>query len=427
MESLRGPTATALTLITLLAGCSDAAGIVGEQGTRPEADGRVVDTGQTDCYDHLNSTPCPAPGQSYFGQDAQHEGSPPRYLRNGDGTVTDLNSGLMWAQSPDTNGDGKIDAADKLAFHEAGIAASQLTLAEHTDWRLPTIKELYSLMDFRGVDPSGYQGTSTSDLVPFIDTGTFAFGYGDPQAGERIIDAQFATSTRYVGTTMGGAATMFGVNFADGRIKGYPTDPMPGQAKGKGFYVLFVRGEVGYGENLLQDNGDGTLTDVSTGLMWALDDSGVGMDWQTALAWAQERNAESYLGYADWRLPDVKELQSLVDYGRAPDVTGTPAIDPLFHTTAITNEAGQKDYPAFWSSTTHVNLSATPGGSGAYVCFGRCMGYWLGEWTDVHGAGAQRSDPKAGDPSAWPNGRGPQGDAIRIDNFVRLVRGGGGQ
>ena len=43
---------------------------------------------------------------------------------------------------------------------------------------------------------------------------------------------------------------------------------------------------------------------------------------------------------------------------------------------------------------------------------------------DVHGAGAQRSDPKAGDPAMFPHGRGPQGDVIRINNFVRLVRGG---
>ncbi len=41
---------------------------------------------------------------------------------------------------------------------------------------------------------------------------------------------------------------------------------------------------------------------------------------------------------------------------------------------------------------------------------------------DVHGARAQRSDPKTSESSAWPTGHGPQGDAIRIDNFVRLVR-----
>jgi hypothetical protein len=46
------------------------------------------------------------------------------------------------------------------------------------------------------------------------------------------------------------------------------------------------------------------------------------------------------------------------------------------------------------------------------------------QFEDVHGAGAQRSDPKAGDPAMFPHGRGPQGDVIRIYNYVRLVRGG---
>src|SRR5690606_22243425 len=45
-----------------------------------------------------------------------------------------------------------------------------------------------------------------------------------------------------------------------------------------------------------------------------------------------------------------------------------------------------------------------------------------GQWIDVHGAGAQRSDPKIGDPADYPTGHGPQGDAIRIYNYVRLVR-----
>ncbi|MFR9578660.1 MAG: hypothetical protein SNG45_07410, partial [Rikenellaceae bacterium] len=43
-------------------------------------------------------------------------------------------------------------------------------------------------------------------------------------------------------------------------------------------------------------------------------------------------------------------------------------------------------------------------------------------WINIHGAGAQRSDPKSGDPSKYATGRGPQGDAIRIYNYVRLVR-----
>lgn len=47
-----------------------------------------------------------------------------------------------------------------------------------------------------------------------------------------------------------------------------------------------------------------------------------------------------------------------------------------------------------------------------------------GELMDVHGAGAQRSDPKTGSADRFPYGRGPQGDMIRIENQVRCVRGG---
>jgi hypothetical protein len=50
------------------------------------------------------------------------------------------------------------------------------------------------------------------------------------------------------------------------------------------------------------------------------------------------------------------------------------------------------------------------------------MGYMNNNWVDVHGAGAQRSDPKIGSASSYPTGLGPQGDAIRILNYVRLVR-----
>jgi hypothetical protein len=50
------------------------------------------------------------------------------------------------------------------------------------------------------------------------------------------------------------------------------------------------------------------------------------------------------------------------------------------------------------------------------------MGGMHGRWMDVHGAGAQRSDPKRGTPADFPYGRGPQGDTIRIYNYVRCAR-----
>jgi hypothetical protein len=145
------------------------------------------------------------------------------------------------------------------------------------------------------------------------------------------------------------------------------------------------------------------------------------MNWKDAFSWVQAKNAAGYLGHNDWRLPNAKELQSIVDYTWSPDTTNSAAINPLFNCTWITNEAGQADYPFYWTGTTHAS-SGGSGGAGVYVTFGRAMGYMNGQWQDVHGAGAQRSDPKSGDAASFPTGRGPQGDAIRINNFVRLVR-----
>jgi hypothetical protein len=377
----------------------------------------LVDTGQGLCYNNNSSVACPADNVAFYGQDAQYSGMQPGYTDNGDGTVTDNVTGLMWQQSPDINSDGTINAADKLSYSEALTRVSTFNLAGYTDWRLPTIKELYSLILFDGTDPSGLSSESTVTLVPFIDLTAFDFAYGDSAAGERTIDAQFATSTLYVSTTNGEA--MFGVNFADGRIKGYGTGPMPGQSQDKGFFVLYVRGNPLYGQNDFVDNGDSTIIDRATGLMWQQFDSATGMNWSDALAYCENLNAA---GYDDWRLPNVKELPSIVDYSRSPDTTNSAAIDPLFSTTTITNEAGQIDYPAYWSSTTHANFAN--GGNAAYVAFGRALGYMNNAWIDIHGAGAQRSDPKKGNPADWPNGHGPQGDAIRIMNYARCVRGG---
>ncbi len=405
--------------------CTDPTDVPVSELTAPEVEKTVVDTGQERCFNALVEIPCPTSGAPFFGQDAQHDGAFPAYSRNGDGTVTDLNTNLMWTQTTDLDGNGAINASDKLTYSQAMGYAATLSVGGYTDWRVPTIKELYSLMDFRGEDISGPMELASGDLRPFLNDDVFGFGYGDTSVGERLIDAQFATSTLYTSTTMGGNTTMFGVNFADGRIKGYPAGATPMDPNGKSYYVLFVRGEAGYGENELVDHGDGTVTDQGSGLMWSRDDSGTGMTWGDALAWVQEKNAQGFLGHQDWRLPNAKELQGLVDYARSPDATGSAALDPLFGITEMVNEAGQVDFPAFWTSTTHANNSATPGGYAAYICFGRAMGYMNGQWIDVHGAGAQRSDPKTGDAAQWPTGHGPQGDAIRIENFVRLVRDGG--
>ena len=419
----------------------------------------IVDTGQTKCYDNRNEIALPKPGQPFYGQDAQFHNHPANYTLSADGlTVRDNVTGLTWQRSPDSDGDGSPTRRDKLTLTQAQALPAKLNAANFggfDDWRLPSIKELYSLFDACGSDPSGPGGNDTSQLTPFIDTKFFKFAYGSTSSGERVIDSQYASSTKYVGKGARGFDKLFGVNFADGRIKGYDLF-MPGGGMQKTFFVICVRGNSSYGKNDFRDNGDGTITDRATGLMWFKSDSNQGMNWQDALAWVQRKNAEKLLDHNDWRLPGVKELQSLVDYTRSPDTSHSPAINPVFSCTVITNEARQADYPFYWSATTHAGFMG--GGAAMYVAFGRAAGWMstramaggpperrggLGHgpgldgpadggsqakgsgdyhYVDVHGAGAQRSDPKAGDPAMFPHGRGPQGDVIRIYNFVRLVR-----
>ena len=379
----------------------------------------IVDTGQVTCYgDHAPLRACPSPGGDYYGQDAQYLGFAPSYRDNNDGTITDLVTGLMWQKTP----------GEKISWQDAMDGAGSLSLAGYSDWRMPTIKELYSLMLF-----SGYSGRTISESKPYLDTDYFDFEYGDTSKFERIIDCQYWSATKYTGVTMGGNVTAFGVNFADGRIKGYGIED-PRREYVHTLFVRYVRGNPDYGVNDFVDNNDDTITDRATGLMWTKADSGIleakkngALNWEEALEWAEGLTAA---GFSDWRLPDAKELQSIVDYTRSPQATGSPAIDPVFSTSAITDEGDGVNYPCYWTGTSHVE---GPGAEKAvYVAFGEALGYFArppGTSTatlmDVHGAGAQRSDPKSGDPSQFEGGRGPQGDVIRIYNYARAVRTAG--
>ena len=159
----------------------------------------IVGTGQLTFWNSAGTEiSAPAKGAPFYGEDAQFPGTTPSYKDNSDGTISDLVTGLMWTQSADVN--GTIDISDKLTLSQAIERAGTLRAGGYSDWRLPTIKELYSLIDFNGVDPL-LTDTDTSRLTPFIDTEYFTFGYGDVGAGDRIIDAQMATSTLYVGKT----------------------------------------------------------------------------------------------------------------------------------------------------------------------------------------------------------------------------------
>lgn len=92
------------------------------------------------------------------------------------------------------------------------------------------------------------------------------------------------------------------------------------------------------------DHGDGTVTDTCTGLMWQENTADTDRDreittndkltWEEALVYCAD---DTFAGNEDWRLPNVRELHSIVDFGRH-----NPALDPQL-----------EGRPAFyWSSTS---------------------------------------------------------------------------
>lgn len=348
---------------------------------------KIVDSSQASCYDtDGEEIDCPSEGEEYYGQDAQFDGYQPSYTDNDDGTVTDNVTGLMWQQSP---------SADNISYTEAEAVCEALELATYTDWRMPSTKELFSISDF-------------SQGWPYLNQDYFDLA----EEGQVSKDEQYWTEP-YVGQTVEGQDNAaFGVNHGTGHIKAYAaavSGPM-------GNHVRCVRGDT-YGINSFVANGDGTVTDEATGLMWQAADSGAGMDWPSALEYAQ--NSELG-GYTDWRLPNVKELQSIVDYRYSPSASDEakvgPAIDSDYFTLTPIDETitnTDNDYGYYWTSTSAYFGGNQPEYYYAwYVAFGTAVD---GNGDDSHGAGAARFDTKI---EGGPLG---EGDA-RYYNYVLIVR-----
>ncbi len=108
---------------------------------------RLPDTGQEKCFDGSKEIPCPSPGEPYYGQDGNYEGPQPSFLDNSNGTVTDLNTGLIWQQ-------GDAQNSSYRSWQEAVDYCDSLTLAGYSDWRLPTVTELTSLTNIGRYDPA---------------------------------------------------------------------------------------------------------------------------------------------------------------------------------------------------------------------------------------------------------------------------------
>jgi hypothetical protein len=236
----------------------------------------LPDTGKHGYSDHDGGIPAPNPGEAFYGQDGHYQGREPAYRDNKNGTVTDLNTGLIWQKGTRENNFIGIWA-------EALDYCQTLLLGGKSDWRLPTRMELLTLTDYGSFDlsfderpfPPGRnaywsssKGSSNPELRWMVD---FLFGTADQSS--RLADTMC--------------------------VSGAPLSP--------GEYV---------------DNRDGSIWDITTGLVWQQSDDGALRNWEEALSYCQ---ALTLAGFEDWWLPDVRELSSIVDERR----TG-PALNRLF-------------------------------------------------------------------------------------------------
>ena len=249
---------------------------------------RLSDTGQT-----TSATATP-------GEDADFAINPPSFTDNGNETITDNNTGLMWQ---------KTDGGE-MTFEAAQIFVNSMTLGGYTDWRLPNGIELFSLNNFDRLNPAMNTSYFPKTLAEYWWTGE--------------IRADDATK-------------VWAVN-AGGGIGAHPKTETKSAGGTFNFHVRAVRNPFSttFSTPHFTDNGNGSVTDNFTGLIWQKVQATSTMTWEEALAYSK---TVTLAGKSDWRLPNIKELQSLND----PKLT-----NPSFNKTYFPNIVSGN----FWSSTS---------------------------------------------------------------------------
>ncbi len=223
----------------------------------PPAAPKLPDTGQTTSY------------TTVFGEDADYPRNPQSFTDNGDGTVTDNNTTLMWQQG----------IAAPTTWDAAGTYCSNLSTGGYNDWRLPDPKELKSIVNHDNVNPS-------------IDTTYFP----------GTANTWYWSSTTFVQSSSSAWMVHFGAGVISQTSKA-----------GGGLYVRCVRSDSGstlWAFDFV-DNSDGTVSHGNTGLMWQQVTASP-RSWEAAISYCENLGLASF---SDWRLPNVNELHTIVDYG----------------------------------------------------------------------------------------------------------------
>ena len=290
----------------------------------------VPNTGQTRCYSVGGSEiTCPSPGQTLYGQNANYATINLMSYTKLDGNgvalsdpaspwvmVRDNVTGLTWELKTKMDGvkdySNPHDADNTYTWYDsnpatnggyAGTPGSGTDTEDFinalndelyggkSDWRLPTVKEL-----------------------------TYIVNYGIPYPGPTINPDFFPnTQQSFYWSSISHANYKI---YAWGVPFDYGYDGYYNFNKDHNYYVRAVRGgQPGPLYTEYSDNGDGTVTDKFTDLMWQQAGSSSNLTWEQSLAYCENLNLG---GYTDWRLPTIKELRSLVDFSRySPSINTT--------------------------------------------------------------------------------------------------------
>jgi quinol monooxygenase YgiN len=284
---------------------------------------RVAQTGQKRCW-NTGGTPIDCQGTGQDGEIQAGMAWPtPRFTDHNDGTVTDHLTGLVWLKDADRFGEVPWEEALRHARTLAGGGRGLTDGSTAGDWRLPTIRELFSLIDYGTADPiipAGHPFTNVRSSIYWTSTTLAAaptlawmmtLGIGPtvfdlkinanrmwPVRGQSTCVAQ--TGQKMCWDSMGKEIPCRGTG-QDGEIQAGVAWPTP----------------------RFTDNGDGTVTDQLTGLVWLKNANPFGWrTWEQALRDCHELASGSH-GLTDgsvardWRLPNIREIESLVDYNNA--------------------------------------------------------------------------------------------------------------
>lgn len=252
---------------------------------------RLPDTGETTSY------------TSTFGEDNDYLFNAPYFTDNGNGTVTDTITKLMWQQT-----DG-----GEMTIENAALYCENLTLGGFNDWRLTDAHESFSILNHQNSNPALNTSVFTTSAAEYWWT-------SEHQAND---------------------ANKIWVTNAGGGIGNHPKTETISAGGSKRFHVRAVRELVTptYVSAQFTDNADGTITDNLTNLIWQKTPYSDSITWEDALNYAETLSLN---GFSDWRLPNIKELQSINDES---------LINPSLNINYFSTGNAKK----YWSSTTLPN------------------------------------------------------------------------